>query len=204
VDIHRFYNFVFKRSRRDRIAKFKSLFSSGKVVDFGGSAWLWDEIGDGFDVTLLNNFSQTNAGEYKMIVGDACRAPLASQSYDIAFSNSVIEHVGDWDAQKHFANEMRRVGKAVFCQTPNRWFPIDPHSLTPFIHWMPQKLQGRWLFRIFGIRFWFAHVPSELEPAQMLSKRKMQKLYPPPEFEIVTEYAFGLPKSFIALTSRRF
>jgi hypothetical protein len=198
VDIHAFYSLVAKKYRKGRIARFKSLFRAGSVVDFGGSAWLWNQIGDGYEVTLLNNLRGTDAGKYQMVVGDACRAPFASQCCDIAFSNSVIEHVGDWEAQSSFAVEMQRIGRVVFCQTPNRWFPIDPHSLTPFLHWLPQKLQSPRLFRIFGIRFWFAHTREELEPAQMLSKRKMQKLFP--DCQIITEYSFGLPKSFIALS----
>jgi hypothetical protein len=196
VDIHRFYSFVSKRYRKDRIARFKAFCRSGTVVDFGGTGWIWDQIGDGYDVTLLNNFVETEAGKHQMICGDGCHAPFASKSYDMAFSNSVIEHVGNWDAQKRFANEMQRVGRTIFCQTPNRWFPVDPHSLTPFLHWLPQKLQSRWIFRIFGIRFWFSYYPVELQPAEMLSKRKMQELFP--DCEIITEYAFGLPKSFIA------
>ncbi len=201
MNIHSFYSFISKRYRKGRIARFKSVFRGGRVVDFGGSAPLWDQIGDGYDVTLLNRFPETNAGKYRMIIGDGCRAPFASKSYDMAFSNSVIEHVGDREAQRRFADEMQRVGRRVFCQTPNRWFPMDPHSLTPFLHWVPQQLQTRWMFRFFGIRFWFSHFPQELEPAQMLSRRKMQELFP--DCEIITEYAFGLPKSFIALTPQR-
>jgi hypothetical protein len=47
--------------------------------------------------------------------------PLNQRSCDVAFFNSVIEHVGDWERQHKFAGEMRRIGNAVFCQAPCRW-----------------------------------------------------------------------------------
>ena len=40
--------------------------------------------------------------------------------------------------QKAFAAEMLRVGKRVYCQTPNRWFPVEPHYLALLVHWLPR------------------------------------------------------------------
>ncbi len=57
-------------------------------------------------------------------------------SFDLVFSNSVID-VGDLHAQRQFANKMLRVGKRVYCQTLNRWFPVEPCLIAVFIHWLP-------------------------------------------------------------------
>jgi hypothetical protein len=56
---------------------------------------------------------------------------MSDQEYDIAFSNSVIEHVGDWERQAAFASEIRRVGKNLWIQTPAKECPIEPHYLAP-------------------------------------------------------------------------
>lgn len=64
--------------------------------------------------------------------------PFADDSFDVVWSNAVLEHVGDRAAQVHFLREARRVGRRVFLTTPNRGFPIEVHSRTPFIHWLPK------------------------------------------------------------------
>jgi 2-polyprenyl-3-methyl-5-hydroxy-6-metoxy-1,4-benzoquinol methylase len=69
----------------------------------------------------------------------AARSPSAARSFDIVFSNSVIEHVGDAESQQQFAHEIARVGRAYWVQTPNRRFPVEPHLLTPFLHFLPTR-----------------------------------------------------------------
>ena len=59
----------------------------------------------------------------------------------------MIEHVGNHGAQQRFAEEIRRVGRNYYVQTPNRWFPVEPHFVTPFIHYLPGSLQFPWLLR---------------------------------------------------------
>ena len=75
--------------------------------------------------------------------GDACALPFADKSFDIVFSNAVIEHVGDIDRQRLFVGEALRVGGQVFLTTPNRWFPIELHTRLPLVHWLPERAAGR-------------------------------------------------------------
>ena len=70
--------------------------------------------------------------------GDACALPFPDQSFDVVFSNAVIEHVGDVERQRQFVAEALRVGRRVFVTTPNRWFPIEVHTRLPLVHWLPK------------------------------------------------------------------
>ncbi len=79
----------------------------------------------------------------KYFLAKAASLPFADQSFDLVFSNSVIEHVGSRDTQARFASEIARVGKLFWLQTPNRYFPIEQHLWTPLVHWLPRRWQGR-------------------------------------------------------------
>ncbi len=70
-----------------------------------------------------------------------CRSTTAS--FDVVFSNAVIEHVGDRERQEALVREALRVGRRVFVTTPNRWFPIEVHTRLPFVHWLPDELAHR-------------------------------------------------------------
>jgi SAM-dependent methyltransferase len=76
-----------------------------------------------------------------VVLGDGASLPFADQSFELVFSNSVIEHVGSREQQARFAAEIARVGKQYWVQTPNRYFPIEHHLWTPFIHWLPHRWQ---------------------------------------------------------------
>ena len=77
------------------------------------------------------------------VQGDACALPFTDQSFDVVFSNAVIEHVGDIDRQRLFVAEALRVGRRVFLTTPNRWFPIEVHTRLPLVHWLPRGAAAR-------------------------------------------------------------
>ena len=81
--------------------------------------------------------------EIPYVQGDACALPFSDASFDIVFSNAVIEHVGDIERQRLFVAEALRVGRRVFLTTPNRWFPIEVHTRLPLIHWLPETAAGR-------------------------------------------------------------
>jgi SAM-dependent methyltransferase len=98
-------------------------------------------------ITALGLHEGTNFGlRYPTVAyvqGDACALPFGDQSFDVVFSNAVIEHVGDRERQRLFVAEALRVGRRVFLTTPNRWFPIEVHTRLPFVHWLPQDAAGR-------------------------------------------------------------
>lgn len=70
-------------------------------------------------------------------VGDACDLPWPDKSFDIVFSNAVIEHLGCWERQVRMALEIMRVGRSWFVTTPNRWFPFEFHIRLPLVTWLP-------------------------------------------------------------------
>ena len=69
--------------------------------------------------------------------------PYRPGAFDIAFSNSVIEHVGSFEEQTRFAEQLRRVATGVWVQTPARGFPLETHLLMPLIHYLPLRWQTR-------------------------------------------------------------
>jgi Methyltransferase domain len=137
-------------------------------------------------------------------LGDGCHLSFPDRSYDIVYSNSVIEHVGDWESQKKFANEVRRVGKKLWIQTPAFECPIEPHFLAPFVHWLPVPIRRR-LLRWFTPWGWIekpdkAKVDRIIATTELLSRRQVRELFP--DCNIRTERLFFLfPKSYIAWRS---
>lgn len=65
------------------------------------------------------------------------RLPFADGEFDIAYSNAVLEHVGGQAERTKFLSEAIRVSKAVFFAIPNHWFPIEHHTGTPLLHYVP-------------------------------------------------------------------
>jgi SAM-dependent methyltransferase len=79
--------------------------------------------------------------------------PFTDREFDIAFSNAVIEHVGNQEEQERFIQEACRVAKRVFITTPNRWFPIEHHTSVPLLHYLPKALYRSILART-PLRYW--------------------------------------------------
>ena len=82
--------------------------------------------------------------EVRAVCYDGKRFPFPDGSFDIVWSNAVLEHVGTADArierQTLFLSEIRRVARRAFITTPNRWFPVEIHTRTPFLHWLPKRV----------------------------------------------------------------
>lgn len=80
--------------------------------------------------------------------GNGTSLPLADKSFDVAYSNAVIEHIFPISSRKSFIAELLRVAHGIFITTPNKYFPIEVHTRLPFIHWLPQSLANQILGRI--------------------------------------------------------
>lgn len=172
------------------------LNSATRVLDVGGEPFNWTLLSFRPSLVIVN----LDPTHRPTVVCDARHLPFKDKSFDIVYSNSVIEHVGDWKAQCLFAAECRRVGKSYYVQTPNRWFPVEPHWIGFFIHWMPQR--SRYLFaRFFTVRGLMERPRREwceefLAQTRLLTVREMRELFP--DASISRERLAGLTKSIIA------
>jgi hypothetical protein len=171
------------------------------LLDVGGGAGI-----DGEFLSLYSSFSQivlANLNTCKLrksgnictwgVQADGRFLPFKSKSIDWVFSNAVIEHVGDWARQKQFANEIRRVAaKGYFVATPNKYFPIEPHTLLPFYQFLPPKLQRRLVRLSPG----YMREPLEIN---LLSGRDLRCLFP--EARILRMGLPVFPNSLVAVFS---
>jgi hypothetical protein len=157
------------------------------------------------NITLVNLPGTTKPddhGPFTFREADACALTcFADKSFHIAHSNSVIEHVGDWQRMTQFAKEASRIPTKYFVQTPNYWFPIEPHCMTPFFHWLPKPMRV-WLVAHFRLGHWRKAASTDeavriVESARLLNKTMLQELFR--DGDIVTERFLGLPKSHIAI-----
>ena len=169
-----------------------------KILDVGGNEETWFRSGLEACVTILNIALGERRQQFKYIEGDGCDMHMVQdRSFDVVFSNSVIEHVGH-ERQGAFAKEIRRVGSRYWVQTPYKHFPIEPHFLFPFFQYLPQELK-----EYVGLRWRYSHLKahgediiSELSRLRLLSKTDMRALFP--EAELMSERWMGLTKSLIA------
>jgi hypothetical protein len=206
--IYDLYRLIQPGLREKRTRLFLTLMQPEKqtrILDVGGYLNDWHHVQIESPITFLNlshpKIDREIPDRYTCVVGDARKMEIADGSYDIVFSNSVIEHVGSYADQQQFANEVRRVGKRYFVQTPYRWFFIEPHFVTVFIHFLPWRF-ARKIIRYCSFRGLFrsgdsVDVNDLAMELRLLSIREMRALFP--DAEIHREKWFGFTKSLIAV-----
>jgi hypothetical protein len=210
--IIQFYRFLWRAWKERRFQRFITTIkprAEEHLLDIGGYPFNWFRRGSVFkNVDVLNiklalhHNAPPNTPSLKTIEGDARKLPFPDKTYDIIFSNSVIEHVGTLSDQQAFAAEARRVGKKLWIQTPAKECPIEPHYLGLFIHWLPHKWHvflARWT-SVRGITGSAnrADLKSIASSTRLLSKKEMKELFP--DCKIWTERIFViLPKSHVAI-----
>ena len=208
---HRHPDSLAAKLRRKRFSVFLDLIlplqRPLKILDVGGTSDFWERTGimsEGGDlsITLLNLEAEpTNYSSLVSLAGDARDLNRFSDGqFDIVFSNSMIEHMPSFADQQRCAQEMKRVGLRYFVQTPNRYFPIEPHFLYPYFQFYPAWLKAfllRWVnIGWYPVASWEDAVETS-GSVRLLTKRDMQRLFP--GAAIVDEKFFGLVKSFTAL-----
>ena len=197
--------------RAKRMRRFLRTFpdaGKSRVLDVGGTAEIWELTPGAAGRVFLLNMPRAAADKEgttaEVIYGDGCRLPFADGAFDIVFSNSVIEHVGDGEAQQRFADETRRTGRGYWVQTPNRYFPVEMHLMTPFVHLLPRSWRA-FIVRRFTVWQWI-HRPSPdrkrfyvehfISDIRLLSAADMRRLFP--DAVILRERFLLFTKSLVA------
>jgi hypothetical protein len=177
-----------------------------RVIDLGGTpdAWLAAPVRPQH-VLIVNLQRFENVPEWmSSIPADACDLPaeVHAVTYDLVYSNSVIEHVGGHDRRELFAANVRALAPRYWVQTPNRYFPIEPHWMFPAMqffpkrarasvirHWDPRRTRGSLRSRESAL--------AEASSVELLTKTELEYYFP--DATILRERFSGMTKSFVAL-----
>ena len=120
-------------------------FGAGSTDNFFEALYPWPGQITAVGHTELERFSAAFP-QVRVVQADGRDLPFDDAEFDVAFSNAVVEHVaGGRDGQRRFVHELCRVGRRVFVTTPNRFFPLEVHTLLPFVHWLPKGPRERLL-----------------------------------------------------------
>lgn len=176
-----------------------------RVLDIGGTEKYWNVFQIptdlDLDITLVNLDGKVSPDSaIKAVVGDARNLEhIKDNAFDFVFSNSVIEHVGDYDDQKAMAKQVQRVAQHYYVQTPNYWFPIEPHFLFLGFQWLPIGVRN-YLLSHFQLGYMEEVYSPEkaaeiVRTTQLLTYRKLRELFP--NGAIQSERFAGLTKSWI-------
>jgi hypothetical protein len=199
-------------ARRRRFCLFTALFSKiankdrpNRILDVGGT-WAywrqmdWRALGD-IEVVLLNvSLEKGLPYPFTSVVCDARElSGYANQEFDTVYSNSVLGHVGSFADQQRMAQEIRRVGRSYFVQTPNQNFVVDWRTLVPFFHFLPVPYQA-WCLRHFRVGAYprITDYSTSIHQAGRIRNvtfDELQSLFP--NGAIVRERVGGLTKSFM-------
>ena len=176
------------------------------ILDVGGRQAVWESLGFTDDpdirITLINvEHSEATYSNVTSMLGDARdMRQFRDGEFDVVYSNSVIEHVGGIEDMRRMADEIRRVGKRYFLQTPYLYFPVEAHFVFPLFQFLPISWRV-FLVRRFNLG-WVGRVPNreqaerEVRGIILLSKTQLRSLFP--DAEIAEEKFYGLTKSLLA------
>lgn len=201
-------NWYFRKRRMKIFFRYVDQIQTGmvSVLDIGGTVLFWKKMGvagsQKIDITLLNIFEQSSDYEnIHCIVGDATDMnAIPQRNFDIVFSNSVIEHLGSLDSQIAMAKNIQKIAAKYFVQTPNYNFPIEPHFLFPFFHYLPNR------FKLFLLKnFSLGNYPvirdkekaqAAIDKIRLLHPKELKRLFP--TCQIMFEKFLFFNKSIIA------
>jgi ubiquinone/menaquinone biosynthesis C-methylase UbiE len=137
----------------------------------------------------------------RFVRANGMNLPYRDRSFDVVHSSAVLEHVGGRQNQERYVRECARVARrVVFLTTPNRWFPVEFHTMLPLVHWLP-KPAFRWLMRRTGRPFF-----ADVRNLELLSRRDLRGIVAAIEgfeFRVASVSLFGWPSNFLVIGRRR-
>ncbi|MDC8002350.1 class I SAM-dependent methyltransferase [Aequorivita todarodis] len=186
---------------------------NGKIItilDVGGTESFWVNRGyhekPNVKITLLNLTKfETHYPNMISVKGNACDlSEYKEDEFDLVFSNSVIEHLYNNENQKLMAQEVQRVGKNHYIQTPYKYFFVEPHYLLPYFQFLPKKakifiLSKTKLSR--GTKISTEEAKDQAEQIVLVSKKRMKQLFP--GSKIYKEKFLGMTKSLTAYSVKK-
>ncbi len=205
------YGNKFRRARFESFMKMIDAVIAEKghcaILDAGGEMAHWaphEDLwrGKPIKVVIVNLKAEPVSEPFTSYAGDArTLEQFGDNEFDIVYSNSVIEHVGQWSDQKQMAAAIARVAKRHYVQTPNYWFPLEPHFRYPFIHWLPEPWRVALVKRRSRGCYPRAETVSQardiLQDAILLDAPAMESLFP--DSRIEREKVALMTKSLIAV-----
>src|SRR5208282_3300249 len=172
--------------RHERFFALTRLREGARVLDVGGGSIGLRALEPSLDITGVDLVERPGyPGPF--VRADASEGlPFEDASFDLAYSSSVIEHVPP-ARRRAFAAELRRVARGWFVQTPAFSFPLEPHSLLPFAHWLPVGVRKR---------YWRLGAAGDWEEISLLRRGEMEALFGPARAERV----LTLSKSWVCVS----
>jgi SAM-dependent methyltransferase len=202
---------VADRFRQRRFRRLRELIDTlprpVRILDVGGTTEFWERVGYagdvGIEIVLVNLVEQAAApSNITSTVGDAADlAEYGDGAFDVVVSNSVIEHLPTPKLQARMASEVQRVGRRAYLQTPNRYFPLEPHFLFPFFGILPLTVRA-FLLQHMDLG-WHKRRPdreealADVRSVRLVSGSELRRLFPAARFE--NERLLFFTKSFVVL-----
>ncbi|HEU0250155.1 MAG TPA: class I SAM-dependent methyltransferase [Solirubrobacteraceae bacterium] len=155
--------------RHERFFALAGLAPDARILDLGCGRLGLRALEPALDITGADIDEQPGYPGPFVCANAAAGLPFADGEFDLVYCSSVIEHVAPAD-RASFAAELRRVGRGWFVQTPSRSFPIEPHALLPFVHWLPRRLRRA---------YWRLGAADSTEEISLLSRRELETLFGP-------------------------
>jgi SAM-dependent methyltransferase len=158
---------------RARVRRHELLFGlaglrpGGRVLDVGCGRLGLRALEPDLDITGVDLAERPDYPGPFVWADAADGLPFADREFDLVYCSSVIEHVPP-ARRAAFAAEVRRVGRGWFVQTPAYSFPIEPHALLPFAHWLPPRLRRS---------YWRLGAADGWEEISLLRRAEMEVLF---------------------------
>ena len=175
-----------RANRHERFFALTRVTPESRIVDLGCGPVGLRAFAPELDVTGVDRLPKPEYPGRFVQADVTSHLPFADGEFDLAYSSSLIEHLSPPDREA-FAAEVRRVARGWFVQTPAHSFPIEPHALLPFAHWLPGRVR-----RV----YWRLGVAGDWEDVALLRRREMAELFGEP---VLAERMLGMAKSWISV-----